>query len=68
MPILFAGAFDRFALHRYYSLCSDDGKRHTQLRAASFTPHPGNGAFGDTADPFLAGGLETPLPGKNASL
>jgi len=59
--IYLPSAFDRLALHRYYSLCSDDRKRPPSLRAATFTPHPGNGAFGHSADAILSRGMETPL-------
>src|ERR1700690_3382355 len=68
LPIYLSGAFDRLALHRYYSLCSDDRKRPPSLRAATFTPHPGDGALGHPASAFFAGGLETPLQGENAGL
>src|SRR5271169_6699608 len=68
LPIYLSGAFDRLALHRYYSLCSDDRKRPPVLRAATFTPHPGDGAFGHSATALLPGGMETTLQGENASL
>src|ERR1700688_4395043 len=68
LPNYLSGAFDRLALHRYYSLCSDDRKRPPSICAATFTPHPGDGAIGNSASPFFVGGLETPLQGEIASL
>src|ERR1035437_2789938 len=68
MPIYLTSAIDRLALHRYYSLCFDDGKRHTKLRAASFTPRPGHGAFRHSPAAVVRGGMEKAVQGQEPGL
>src|SRR5438445_612633 len=62
------GPFDPLSLHRYYSVCVDDRKRSPELRAASFTPHPGDDAFGCAPSAFIVGRLAAPDQNKNTTV